>query len=69
MLIDAIDDEQTLYFLKEDLAAYTSGRDNDALDSKQLEELDKAIKDADTEYELRDWQSFKSELKNRWKER
>ena len=67
-IIDAIDDEQTLFILKEDLVAYTLPSNTDGLTSEQLQELDKAIEEADNETGLLDWQNFKSELVNKWKE-
>ncbi len=67
-IIDAIDDEQTLSILKEDLAAYTLQENTDGLNPEQLDELDRAIEEADNKIELQDWQSFKSELANKWKE-
>ncbi|GEO11913.1 hypothetical protein [Segetibacter aerophilus] len=67
-IIDSIEDEQTLNLLKEDLAAYALESSTDGLTSKQLEELDMALKEANDETGLQDWKSFKSELDNKWKE-
>lgn len=68
LIIDSIDDEQTLSMLKEDLAAYTSEGNRDGISPEQYEELDKAIEEADNENELQEWKSFKSELENKWRE-
>ena len=68
-IIDAIDDEETLGILKEDLALYASVGRTDGLSHEQLSELDKAIKESDDESDLKDWQSLKKELENKWRER
>jgi hypothetical protein len=67
-IIDSINDEETLSILKEDLAAYALEKNADGLTPEQMDELDVAIKEADDEIELEDWQSFKSQLENKWEE-
>jgi hypothetical protein len=67
-IIDSINDEETLSILKEDLAAYALEKNTDGLTPQQMDELDVAIKEADDEIGLEDWQSFKSQLENKWKE-
>jgi len=67
-IIDSINDDETLSILKEDLATYASQNNADGLTPEQLDELDRAIKEADDETDLQDWQSFKRQLENKWKE-
>lgn len=62
LIVDAIEDEQTLSILKEDLESYAIAGNIDGLNPEQLRELDKAIQEADDEIELTDWQSFKQSL-------
>jgi len=68
LIIDAIEDEQTLNILKEDLSSYILANNTDGLNPEQLKELDKAIEEADEEKNLQDWESFKGKLENKWRE-
>ncbi len=68
LIIDAIEDKETLNILKEDLSSYILANNTDGLNPEQLKELDKAIEEADDERNLQDWESFKRELENKWRE-
>ncbi|HKO82565.1 MAG TPA: hypothetical protein VJU78_19300 [Chitinophagaceae bacterium] len=66
-LLEGIEDETVLNQLMEDVAFYATKTDIvDELNSTQLKELDKAIKEADNK-ETVSWNDFKKEMKE-WKE-
>lgn len=67
-LIDAIEDENILQMVKEDIAWYANKKDIlDELNEKQLNELSQAIKEADNN-ETTPWNAFKTEI-NEWKKK
>jgi hypothetical protein len=67
-LIDSIEDENVLQMLMEDVTYYTNKKDIiDELNEEQLEELDKAILEADNN-ETISWKDFKKEI-NEWRKR
>ncbi|HVX28585.1 MAG TPA: hypothetical protein VHB70_19705 [Parafilimonas sp.] len=67
-LIDAIEDENILQMVKEDIAWYADKKDIlDELNEKQLNELSQAIKEADNN-ETTTWNAFKTEI-NEWKKK
>ncbi|MCY7422409.1 MAG: hypothetical protein LH478_11780 [Chitinophagaceae bacterium] len=67
-IIDEIEDEQVLYILKEDLANYATTNMAKGLSAMQLTQLDKAIEQADSSIDLQDWESFKRNIQDKWKE-
>lgn len=61
-LLEGIEDETALSQVMEDIAFYATKKDIvDQLDSDQLKELDKAIKEADNK-ETVSWDDFKKEM-------
>lgn len=67
-LVDAIEDENILQMVMEDVAYYASDKDiTDELTKEQLKELDDAIFEADNN-ETINWSDFKKEM-NEWKKR
>ena len=67
-IIDKIEDEQVLYILKEDVANYATTHKDEGLSPMQLTQLDKAIEQADSDSVLEDWESFKRNIQDKWKE-
>ncbi|MGZ8518162.1 MAG: hypothetical protein ACXWWD_12465 [Chitinophagaceae bacterium] len=67
-LLDEIEDEAVLEQLMEDVAFYASKKDiADPLSSDQLQQLDKAIEEANHK-ETIPWDDFKKEMKE-WKKK
>ena len=67
-LVDAIEDENILQMVMEDVAYYASEKDiTDELTKEQVKELDEAIFEADNN-ETINWSDFKMEM-NEWKKR
>lgn len=67
-LLEGIEDETVLNQVMEDVAFYAAKNDIvDELNSTQLKELDKAIKEADNK-ETITWDDFKKEMKE-WKKK
>lgn len=61
-LVDAIEDENILQMVMEDVAYYASDKDiTDELTKEQLKELDDAIFEADNN-ETINWSDFKKEM-------
>lgn len=67
-LLEEIEDEDTLNYLMEEIAFYASKKDIvDELDTGQLEELDKAIKEAQNGDTI-SFEEFKKEM-NEWRKK
>lgn len=67
-LLESIEDETILNQVMEEVAFYTTKKDTvDELSSQQLNELDKAIEEADNK-ETISWNDFKKEM-NEWKKK
>ena len=68
-IIDAIEDEQTLLILKEDLASYTLDQNIDGLTPTEFKELKEALEEVERGEGLQEWQIFKNDLETRWREK
>ena len=67
-MLDGIEDENILNQIMEDVAFYTSKQDiTDELTPEQLQDLDKAIQEADNK-ETVNWDEFKKEM-NEWRKK
>lgn len=67
-IIDAIEDEETLHILREDLATYTTALNIDGLLPEQIRSLDTAIVEADNETDPKEWSEFRKSIEQKWKE-
>jgi PHD/YefM family antitoxin component YafN of YafNO toxin-antitoxin module len=65
-IIDSIEDEQTLLAIKEHLENFAVSSDLDDLTAAKLQELEKAIEEADNEVGLEDWETFRKDLISKW---
>lgn len=67
-MLESIEDEVVLNQVMEDVAFYTSNMDIvDNLNAEQVNELDKAIEEADNK-ETITWEDFKKEM-NEWRKK
>lgn len=67
-MLEGIDDESVLNQVMEDVAFYATKKDIvDELNTEQLKELDKAIKEADNK-KIIPWDDFKKEM-NEWRKK
>ena len=67
-MLESIEDEMVLNQVMEDVAFYTSRKDIvDNLDTEQVNELDKAIEEADNK-ETITWEDLKREM-NEWRKK
>jgi len=67
-MLEGIEDENILNQVMEDVAFYASKKDiTDGLTPEQLQELDKAIQEADNKDTI-SWEDFKKEM-NEWRKK